>query len=256
MKFNWSHITLSIACIAVVAIWVTSFVSSQNKEVEKIHYYVESVEGARNLITVKEIQKKISDRYDLDAGKIKITKLDLPALESSISNDNRILKTETYLDAQRHLHINVIQRRPIVRIIDEKGKQYYLDQEGEFISKQDYKAIRVPVATGNIEPFNPDWKTQKTSKINQCFTIIQALRKEEFYTSLIEQIHFEEDQIKLVPKIGEEVIVINDLNDIDRKLYNLKRFYETEMTLGNAWGKYDELDISIKNQVVPRTTKP
>ncbi len=255
MKLNWSHITLFISSIAVLAVWINSILTTQNRKVEKIFYAIESVEGARKLISTKEIKTKVNEVYDLDAGPIKISELDLSKLEAYISKDNRILSTEIHLDARRELHISIIQRRPIVRIIDKSGAQYYLDQEGEFVSKQDFKAIRVPVATGEIESYSADWKKKK-GNINDCYTIISALRKDKFFTALIEQIHFENERIKMIPKMGSEIIVINDLNHLDQKLQNLKTFYETEMTHNNAWGKYDEIDISIKNQVIPRTTNP
>lgn len=255
MKLNWSHITLYTISIAVIAVWIASIITTQNRKVEKIHYTIESVEGARKLISTKEIKMKVDEIYDLDADEIKISALNLAELESFISKDNRVLTTQIHLDANRELHINVIQRRPIVRIIDSSGSQYYLDQEGQYVSKQDFKAIRVPIATGEIESYSADWKTKK-GRINDCFTIIQALRKDQFFTALVEQIHFEEQRIKMIPKMGTEIIVINDLSNLDQKLQNLKTFYETEMTHNNAWGKYDEIDISIKNQVIPRTTNP
>ena len=72
MNLHWSHITLFISTVSIVAVWATSFVVTQNKKVEKIHYSIESVDGARNLITVKEIKKMVDEVYDLDASKILI----------------------------------------------------------------------------------------------------------------------------------------------------------------------------------------
>lgn len=255
MNFNWSHITLLLSSLAVIAVWATSVISTRHKAVEKIHYSIQSAEGARKLITTQEIKNKVDEIYDLDAAQIKISELKLDQLEAIISKDNRVLDTQIHLDAKRELYITVLQRKPIVRIIDEAGDQYYLDQEGAYISKQDFKAIRVPIATGQIEAFSEDWK-MKSGKIKDTYSIIEALGKDKFFTALIEQIHFENDRIKLIPKMGSEVIVINDLSHLDKKLQNLKLFYKTEMTHNNAWGKYDELDISWKNQVVPRTINP
>ncbi|MEE9372476.1 MAG: hypothetical protein V3V00_05425 [Saprospiraceae bacterium] len=256
MNLNWSYITLCISSITVIALWCISYLVTQNRKVENIHFYIEKVEGPRELITIKEIKQKVNQVYDLDASNILISDLDLATLENFISADNRILHTDIFLDAKRELHVKIIQRWPIVRIIDASGAHYYLDQDGEYISKEEFKAIRVPVATGDIETFDEDWKNRKGSKIRDCFTIIKALRKDKFFTALVEQIHFENNRIKMIPKMGSAAIVINDLAHLDRKLNNLKLFYETEMTHNNAWGKYSEIDISIKNQVISRTTNP
>ena len=255
MNFKWSHITLYIISAAIIATWVTSILSTKNKSIENINYSIESVEGARNLITTKEIRQRVHEIYDLEADRIRVGDLDLNELENTLSQDNRIYKTEIHLDAKREMHINVIQRRPVVRIIDKTGAQYYLDQEGAYVSKQDFKAVRVPVATGEIEAYSGDWQSKK-GRIRDCYQIVQALKKDKFFTALVEQIHFEDDKVKMIPKVGSAAIVINDLTYLDQKLQNLKLFYETEMAHNNAWDKYDEIDISIKNQVIPRTTKP
>ena len=254
MKLNWSHIGLTLSSLAIVIIWVISYMVTKTKKVENIEYTIESIEGARNLISDKEIKNMVDKVYNIELENLPVSELDLARLEDHLKKDNRIYESELHLDANRVLHVNVIQRRPIVRIIDKTGAQYYLDQEGKYISKHDFKAIRVPIATGIIEAFDQDWKTKKESKIKQCYDIVSALRKDDFLTALVEQINFEDQRIVMIPKMSSEIIVIKHLDHLDRKLNNLKIFYKTEMTNNDSWGKYKEIDISYYNQVVTRTT--
>jgi len=256
MKFNWSHIGLSLSTLAVISVWITSFIITKQKKVEKISYGIESIEGARNLISTKEVKNMVDKIYNIDIMNLPISELDLINLENHLKKDNRIYESEVHLDANREMHIRIIQRRPIVRVIDETDAQYYLDQEGKYISKQDFKAIRVPVATGKIEAFNKNWKNKKGSNIKKCFEIVNAIRKDDFLVALVEQIHFENERIVMIPKMSSEVIVIKHLDHLDQKLNNLKRFYQTEMTNNNSWGKYKEIDISYKNQVITRLANP
>lgn len=254
MNLKWSNIGLSLSTLAVIVAWAISYMVIHDRKVQKVHYKVEKIEGSRDLISAKEIKKRMNDVFDLD--NLSIAKINLNAMESHLENDNRVYQSEIHLDANREMHIRIVQRRPVVRIIDESGSNYYLDQEGKYVSKQDFKAIRVPVATGDIEPFDKQWKNNKKSKIKACFTLIEALRKDDFLVALVEQIHFENDRIVMIPKMSSERIIITDLEDLDRKLQNLKRFYQTEMTMNDAWGKYGEIDISIKNQVIRRPINP
>ncbi len=255
-KYNWSHLALMFATLLVLAAWVFSFVETQNRKVTKINYAIESIEGARSLISTKDLKTVVDHLYDVDIINMPIVKVDLMSIEAILETDNRIYTSEVYIDAQHEMHIGVVQRRPIVRIMDETGAQYYLDQEGKYISKQEYQAIRVPIATGEIEAFAPDWQKREDSKIRECFEIVTALRKDEFLTALIEQIHFEEERIVMIPKMSSERIVIKYLDNLEEKLANLKTFYRKELAQNNSWGKYKEIDISYKNQVVRRLVNP
>ena len=247
---------LSVASVFVIAIWGVSYTEAQNKKISKIHYDIESIEGARNLITKKELKSKLDEVYGIDVLSMSIAQIDFIEIEDMLLLDDRIYASKVYVDALQEMHISIVQRRPIVRIMDTSGAQYYLDQEGKYISKQDYKAIRVPIATGAIEAFSPDWSKKQNSRIRECFQIVNALRKDKFLTALVEQIHFENERILLIPKMGNEKIVIKYLDDLDRKLNNLKKFYKTVMAKNDSWGKYKEIDISYKNQVVPRRINP
>lgn len=256
MTYRLKNFGLLAVTLLVMGGWVFSFYEVRNRKVEKIKYSIESVEGARNLINAKELKGMVDKVYQIDILTLPMSKLDINSLEAMLERDDRIYEAEVFIDARQEMHIKVAQRRPIMRIIDSTGRQYYLDQDGNYISKQDFVAVRVPVATGEIEAYNEDWSKKKNSRLKDCFQIVQALRKDEFLTALIEQIHVEKNQIVLSPKMSNERIVIKYLDDLDIKLSNLKAFYQKELARNDSWGKYKEIDISYKNQVIRRPVNP
>ena len=55
----------------------------------------------------------------------------------------------------------------------------------------------------------------------------------------------------MIPKVGKAKIILDYMDDLDRKLDNLKTIYN-QLAKTNSWNKYTEIDISYKNQVIPR----
>jgi len=156
------------------------------------------------------------------------------------------------VDAQQNMIVDIVQRRPVLRVINEQGEQYYVDQIGNYIRKGDYRAIRVPVATGYVENYSSNETLEKTPKLNNAFEIAVAIRKDPVLLALIEQMHFDKDGgIVLIPKIGKEKIILNHIDELEIKLGQLKAFYR-ELAKTDGWGKFKEIDISYKNVVYGR----
>lgn len=255
-KFNMfalGRILANVAMVGLLVVWVLAIQNTSNQSIQDIEINIASVEGVKDLVLNKEIYQIMKESSPVDIRLSPLKKLDIALLEKAIQRDNRIYKAEVYIDAQQKLIADVIQRRPILRIKDVEGRDYYLDQDGNYVNKSQYRAVRVPVVTGHLEQYQPGWREQWDSKLSKAYRIGQIISKDEFLSALIEQIHFERsDRIVLIPKIGEEKIVIDYMEDIEEKLtYNLKRYYK-EMAKKDIWGKYNELDISYKKQVIGR----
>ena len=106
--------------------------------------------------------------------------------------------------------------------------------------------------TGYIESYGADLEIQKLPKLNKAYQITLEIGKDPVIKALIESIHFEKNgRIILTPKIGNEKIIIDHLDELSEKLADLKDFYR-QLARTNSWGKFDEIDISYKNQVVAR----
>ena len=90
------------------------------------------------------------------------------------------------------LKINVIQRKPIIRIYNTQNQQYYIDDKGVKMPLNDNYPIRVLIANGNIDsvykPFVPTNHTQRDDTINlqkdtlmyNLFKIAKFINNNEF----------------------------------------------------------------------------
>jgi cell division protein FtsQ len=71
-----------------------------------------------------------------------------------LEKESFIKKADVYKTIDGTLNVDIIQRKPVVRIINRQGTSYYLDKEGVILPASEKFTSRVLVANGYIsEPF-------------------------------------------------------------------------------------------------------
>jgi cell division protein FtsQ len=83
--------------------------------------------------------------------------IDLNRIETLLEKNPFIKDAEVFLDSRNRLGIHIIQRKPIVRVINNRGDQYYLDEEGIKLPLSKHFAVNIITATGEYPPFSPDF---------------------------------------------------------------------------------------------------
>lgn len=246
------QMALHATVIGLLFLWILGIERTSVQFINEIVVQIDQMEDVNDLVTTEDIHLYVTKELPNDILNQKINRIDFEMIERLLSKDSRIHNVEVFLDAKNDLVIEVIQRRPILRVMNYKSDQYYIDQSGHYIRKGDYRATRVPVVTGYVEDFAPNQELEDTPKLNDAYLITKTIRKDKVLTALIEQIHFEKNgRIILIPKIGTEKIILDHMDELDIKLGQLKTFYR-ELARTDSWGKYKEIDISYKSVVYGR----
>lgn len=244
----------SAAVLAILVVWVLTIQRGMNDPIREMKINIHTVEGANNLILDKEVFDMAMKATPVDIIKAPQRKIDVRLIESAVQKDSRIHTADVFIDSKKNLVIDIEQRRPILRIKDNEGGDYYLDQAGNYVAKSSFRAVRVPIITGYLEKYDERWRDRPDSRIKKAFIISEVLYHDKFLSALIEQIHFDKtDRIIMIPKVGNEKIVLDYMDNLEHKLKNLKSFYR-EIAETKNWNKYDEIDISYKNQVIGRNS--
>jgi len=251
------QIGLHALVIGLLAVWLIAINRTADQYLSGVKVIVDQIEGERDLITNKDIKHLITRELPNDVMTQSITRIDIGMIEEMLRADTRIFKVEVFVDAHQQLVAEVIQRRPVLRVINQEDDQYYVDQAGDYIRRVQNKASRVPVITGYVEPYGTDKDINKLPRLKKAFDITMQIRKDPVLRALVEQIHFEKNsRIVLIPKIGDEKIILDHIDQLDEKLDNLKEFYKY-LARTNSWDKYNAIDISYSKQVViPNSENP
>jgi cell division protein FtsQ len=223
----WTKAAWTTGLVLLLALLVMSVNRKKNAVVDDIVVQINPIKGNRDLISEAEILHLFKNALGFSVGSASINELDLRSLEELLDKDERVKESELYLDSRNRLNVFVIQRQPVVRIMEESTHSYYLDTDGVKLAVRPGNAIRVPIATGFIEFFQHDFRdSEKHVALNCVFQMALSIYEDEFLGALIEQIDVNaKKEIVLIPKIGKQRIVIGDVDFIDQKISNLKLMY-------------------------------
>ena len=84
----------------------------------------------------------------------------------------------------------------------------------------------------------------------ELLSVVSAIEKDPFWLAQIQQIYFNDKKEAIItPRVGDHIIEIGSVREIDKKLQNLKAFYINGLgTVG--WNKYSKLNIKISDKVI------
>jgi cell division protein FtsQ len=193
-----------------------------------------------------------------------IGSINISLLEKKLMSNPYVNKAEVYSSVDGKLQVNVLQRDPLVRIINSDNEQFYIDRNGKFMPVSDHYSTPVITANGYIfEPFSmmqvPEWDSVTVSDsvalrpkqiITEIFELAKYLDADTFWNALAEQIYINELlEIEMIPRIGNHRIILGTTDNLEEKLNRLYIFY-TRGLQNTGWNNYSVIDLKYKNQVV------
>ena len=143
--------------------------------------------------------------------------------------------------------VHAMQRRPIARLFY-GGRELYFDSEGSMMPVSRVGECDVLVAGGDfVEPLRLDSLNSQTERLVR---LAAWLDQEKRYRDLIDQIYVESTgNIIMVPKLGNHIIELGDVDDLEDKFANLLTFYRKGMPRA-GWDTYSKISLRFKGQVV------
>ncbi|MCD6346580.1 MAG: hypothetical protein J7L96_04080 [Bacteroidales bacterium] len=148
--------------------------------------------------------------------------------------------SEVFFTPDGILHIKLLQRIPIVRVLASNGS-YYLDEENQVMGFSSTYTPHVPVITG---------KTEIDYIQSSLFDLVEFINNDPFWNAQIEQIQvWSDNEIELVPKLGEQRIFMGSASDYEWKFVKLKALYEKGLP-SVGWDIYESIDLRYGDQVV------
>ncbi len=189
--------------------------------------------------------------------------INIPQLEKALNSHPAIQNAEVAGDIDGELKINIVQRTPVLRIINKDGESYYIDSQSKLMPLNENYSARVLVANGFIyEPFarRTDFsvdqiKQNKTFKevslLDDILDVSNYITNDSILNPLIQQIYVNEDkEMELFPSIGNQKIIFGNAENISEKFNKLKLFYTQGLNKTDAWTKYSSINLKYKNIVV------
>ena len=228
--------TVAIVCYLVFAFVI---VPMQKENDNSKGIVIKIADNRLGTISTEDIEEMLNEEGLHPQDKM-IDSVSCSNIENFINSMTLIKECQVYKTNGKRIVIDIVCREPVLKVIDKSGATYYVDIEGEKI-EDIKKPLRLPVASGEIDDAMIG---------NELRTIVSAIEKDPFWLAQIQQIYFnDKKEAILVPRIGDHVIELGSVKQLNEKLENLKAFYTNALnTVG--WNKYSKLNIKISNKVI------
>lgn len=221
----------------------------QGSTVGMVDITIEKLPDGSLLITDQDVRDLIRLSFGFDIEGQELADVNVNWIERLLEDNDFVLNADVHINAVNNLIIKISQREPILRIKDNNGLDYYLDKEGVRIKPSKHCTARVLVATGSIAPHSPEFLDKPFHTLKDVFKMTQAILEDEFWKSMIEQIHMINGEMTLIPKVGDQKIKFGRFHNAEDKLWRLRKFYQ-EGVAYEGWQKYRTIDLRFKGQVV------
>lgn len=222
-------------------------ISQRNKE--RLRSYTIEVKGGPqgsflNLEDVEELlqQHTAGVRGELVAG------FNLRSVASKIQEHPFIRSAQLYFDNQDVLHVSVQEKIPMARLFTQSGTSFYLDELGASMPLGKTKSLKLPVFTGLPDSIG---QTKKDSLLlSQLTMAAKIIVMDSFWSSQIAQMDLTpEGDWEMIPTVGDHIVKLGSLNNIQAKLRRVWIFYE-QVVAKVGWSRYRLIDVRFEGQVV------
>ncbi|HTA84462.1 MAG TPA: hypothetical protein VK783_16075 [Bacteroidia bacterium] len=211
-------------------------------------------------ITPTQVSKLIEGQQGEVIGK-PMDQINIQKIEALMSANPYIANAEVYATLDGNLEVRLVQKKPIVRIINSDEESYYLDSAGSVVPLSDNYTPKVLVVNGNIsEPYNMyagmnvkkmAHDTSVHSMLPGIYHLAMYIRNNNFWNSQITQVYVDTaKEFVLVPRVGNQHIIFGDTTDTEQKLDRLWVLYHDGLNATGKWNEYSTINLKYKHQIV------
>lgn len=231
-----------ICLLAGYLIFSAFYFQEKPKEGVCTNLEVEIANSSHNdqFIETEDIVKFVKEKGLNPVGK-QLKDINTNAIEEAIRSNQLVKAASVFVTNNGAIKISIEERKPILRVISDKGENYYIDNSGNKMPLSRRFTAYLPIATGAIKE-----EFAKT----ELYKFALFLQEDKFWNAQVEQIVVMPNKdIKLIPRVGDHQIILGDLNGYKERLDKLMSFYENGLNEA-GWNKYSIINLKFDKQVV------
>jgi cell division protein FtsQ len=226
-----------------------SFIEVKKAELvcKKVKVYIP---GNQYFIDRQEVDNILQTTSNTLIGR-RLENIDIHDLENKLKINPFVEFATVYVDMDGTLQVEVSQRQPILRMMNRFDQDFYVDEHGMKMPLSQNFTARVLAVNGYIdELFANKVDSLHTALAKEIFKTADFIRKDSLWDAQIAQLYINQDhEIELVPRVGNQRILLGNADSLATKFNNLKIFYKQALPLV-GWDAYKLINIKYINQVV------
>lgn len=209
-----------------------------------------------DFVSAADIRRFLDREYKGYLG-TRLDSMDLCKIESIIDGRSAVKKSEAYVTKDGILHINVTQRKPVVRFQKPEGG-FYADIEGFVFPLQSSYASYVQIVDGeipiNMKSGHKGMIENPKEKVwfDKVMNVVRYIEANRSWKDRIVQIHVSKGgELTLIPREGKEQFIFGQPECIEEKFGKMAKYYTS--IAPNAKDKnYKTVNLEYEGQIVCR----
>ncbi|MDC0204717.1 hypothetical protein OAJ65_02860 [Flavobacteriales bacterium] len=229
--------TLRWLLVIILFVFILSFTNGKHQQ-QWVSLNKINIELAKERFVNHEIVIDFMLENGISFDSVSLNQFQLEVLEQSLEHHPSIENVEAFTSQEGDVSIDIVQRKAVVRIIT-KDDNYYLDANGKVMPISKHYTPRVLVVSGNVSEQNH----------KEIFDFVKLINESEFWKAQITQLYFIDNEVILIPRVGEQKIHFGLFTRVNEKLDNLYQFYQQAMPV-KGWQTYSDISLKYNNQIV------
>lgn len=255
-RINWKLVLTVFAWVICLSglVVLMSFIEAEKKSLVCKDVKV-IIPGSQNFIERAEVDQILIENGGKLVGR-ELKNINIQKLEQGLKANPFIRFAKVYADMDGVVKVQISQREPILRIINVAGMDFYVDKEGNKIPMSENFTANVLIANGIIyEDFNGRVDTLKTKLGKDLYKTAAFISADTLWNNQIEQLYVnQKNEIEMVPRVGDQKIILGDADSLGVKFNNLYVFYKKALPQV-GWSTYKTINIKYTNQVIGERDK-
>lgn len=235
----------------IVLFGLIAFVEKETseKEVRNIIINIKDQYG-NHFIEDEDVLRLMSAGYtDSVRGKLN-DEINLKDLEQKIKSNKFVRTVEVYKDFKGNLLVDLVQRRPIARVIQPDGPQAYIEESGIILPVSDKFTARVLVIFGEGSGKLLDSAYVASDEGKDFVKMLQLIDNDVFLKAQVSEIvRRRNGDLEILPQVGKEVILFGKPEGYEDKFKKLKIYYKKIAQL-NGYNRYKTVNLKFQDQIV------
>ena len=237
----------SIAGATLIVLFVIAWKAKEEKKCSSIQIELVGENTAALFMDEKEILQIIHEQ-GVKEGQA-IGELNLNTLEKDLETIRWVKQVELFLDNAQVLQVKIEHRIPIARIFTASGNSFYIDKEGLQLPLKQLIVLRLPVFT-NFPTDRQILSKPDSLLLNDILHFTNAVQNDSFFMAQTAQVNIAVNgDFELVPSVGDHLVLIGSVENIEDKLNRLYTFYK-KVWVQSGLNAYQVIDCRFDNQIV------
>lgn len=246
----WKRLLYGFLAFAslVGLVMLMSFISRKSADYvcKQVHIVLP---GEQSFIARSDIDTILKRQYGELVGKT-LSGLPIHEMEEILGAIPFIKKAEITADMDGTLVIQMEQRTAMLRIINQQGEQYYLDEAGVKMPLSPYYTPSVLVANGRIEESFKQLDSIRSPLVADLFKTADFIRSDTLWDHQIEQLYVNNlGDIEMIPRVGDQTIILGNADSLENKFDKLYLFYK-KVIPSVGWDYYKTVKLNFAGQLV------